>query len=476
MSERHAIDMRPIVAQDDGEAKLSRHASTSWGHAALDARSMHDLDLHAWHDPSMSRSRSAVPLVLLLLLPGCPDDEPEAPDQTGNTTSGDGSSGTTGVDTTTGPVDPDGSSGSSSSDGSETGSPPMGYDDPALWLCHPDKTEADDQCRGNDLRATEILPDGSTQVVEHVIAEDPAYDCFYVYPTVDIRLTPGQTESFDDVSQELDPLLSQAARFTAQCRVFAPLYHQVTIGTFGSPMAAELLDAAYQDVAAAFESYRQLHLGERPFVLMGHSQGTFMTTRLLQEVIEPDEALRSRLVVALMIGGSVSVPDGEDRGGTFAMLPLCTSAEQPGCVLAYRSYAIELPPEPGGQSADAPDRKVACTDPMALLGHERSAGAYLPSFSNQPLVFPPIDFGMPIDTPFVLYRDLYASACLVDGDGHGYLAISAEPAAGDVRTNPVDFAQPLLDPGFLGLHVLDYNFPLDELMELVAVKAQAMGA
>lgn len=415
--------------------------------------------------------------IALLLLASCGDDGPEGPASAGGTTSGEGSTSTTVADTTTeatGTTTASVDGVSDTADTSDTGAPLEGYDDPALWLCHPDKSTNDDQCRGNDLRATEILADGSTEIVEHQIAEDPAYDCFYVYPTVDIRLMPGQTESFDDITQELDPLLSQAARFTAQCRVFAPLYHQVTIGTFASPMAEELLDAAYQDVAAAFESYRALHLGDRPFVIMGHSQGTYMTTRLLQEVIEPNDALRSRLVVALLLGGSVSVPDGQDRGGTFSALPLCTSAEQTSCVLAYRTYAAELPPDPGGQSADGPDRHVACTDPAALLGHEKLAGTYLPSFSNQPVVFPPIDFGMPIDTPFVLYRDLYASECLVDGDGHRYLAISVEPGPGDVRDNPIDFGQSQLDPGFLGLHVFDYNFPLEELMELVAIKAEGM--
>jgi hypothetical protein len=36
-----------------------------------------------------------------------------------------------------------------------------------------------------------------------------------------------------------------------------------------------------------------------------------------------------------------------------------------------------------------------------------------------------------------------------------------------VRQNPIDFGQPLLNPGLLGLHVFDYNFPLGDLLELV---------
>ena len=39
------------------------------------------------------------------------------------------------------------------------------------------------------------------------------------------------------------------------------------------------------------------------------------------------------------------------------------------------------------------------------------------------------------------------------------------------RANPVPFDAPIFDPGFLGLHLLDYNFAIDDLMELVARKA-----
>jgi hypothetical protein len=86
-------------------------------------------------------------------------------------------------------------------------------------------------------------------------------------------------------------------------------------------------------------------------------------------------------------------------------------------------------------------------------------------------VFVPIDYGIEYDTPFVLYRDLYTSRCETDVDGNQYLAIGVEPGVGDVRQNPIDFGQPLLNPGLLGLHVFDYNFPLGDLLELVEQSA-----
>ncbi|HLT39033.1 MAG TPA: hypothetical protein VK034_22270, partial [Enhygromyxa sp.] len=117
--------------------------------------------------------------------------------------------------------------------------------------------------------------------------------------------------------------------------------------------------------------------------------------------------------------------------------------------------------------------RVACTDPLALLGGSKLAGADLPTFSNQPLAFPPFMPDPPVSSAFVRYGDFYRSECLTDLDGHGYLAISVVPEAGDVRENLVDFEDPLLNPGFLGLHVLDFNFAMAELLELVAIKAEA---
>jgi DUF3089 family protein len=364
---------------------------------------------------------------------------------------------------------------SESSSESSTGEMPQGYDDPALWLCHAEKPVDEDQCLSADLDATELLADGTTALVEHTVATDPSFDCFYIYPTVDIRFQPGQTENFDDISQELDPLLNQAARFTSMCRVYAPLYHQVTLGTFGSAMADELLDNAYQDVLAAFESWRDTQAGDRSFVLMGHSQGTFMTTRLLQEVIEPDSDLRDRMLAALLVGGSFSVPFGEVDGGT-STIPLCESADQLGCVIAYRSYAEDLPPVAGNQTPDIPGNDVACTSPpMVSTGTPRFAGGFFPTFTHQPSVFPVIDYGTTYDTPFVLMRDFYEGACMPDSDGLSFLAISEQPHGNDMRTGPIDFAQPLFNPSFLGLHVLDYNFAQQDLLDLVAAKAAAKG-
>jgi hypothetical protein len=68
---------------------------------------------------------------------------------------------------------------------------PLDYSSDEFWLCRPGLDE--NQCLVHDLAATVILPDGSTEREEHVVDEDPEYDCFYV-------LSP---ELFDGDAREL---------------------------------------------------------------------------------------------------------------------------------------------------------------------------------------------------------------------------------------------------------------------------------
>lgn len=344
------------------------------------------------------------------------------------------------------------------------------YDNVELWLCHPDK--ADDQCTTNDLTTTELHPDGTTTIVNHQVAENPAFDCFYIYPTVDIFGEVGNVEDPLDTEAPLEPLLSQAARFTSMCRMFAPLYHQVTLTTFSDVDLDTYLEVAYLDVARAFDHYLDRHARDRNFVIMGHSQGTRMTTMLLQRVIEPDPGLSARLIVALLIGGTVDVQDGSLTGGSFQHLPLCTSETETGCVITFRSYADGYPPPP--REDPNVGRNDGCTDPSLLRNLNRYSGSYFATSPRHVAFDVNIDFGVTVDTPYILVRDLYSGQCRTDANGDGYLSVAYDPAPSDTRINGVNFDHWLLTPDPLGLHILDYSFPLGDLLALVETKAAAM--
>ena len=62
-----------------------------------------------------------------------------------------------------------------------------------------------------------------------------------------------------------------------ECRVFAPFYRQATLAMYdaGGDALDSAIDAAYADVAAAFEAYLEAS-PDRPLVLAGFSRGPSM--------------------------------------------------------------------------------------------------------------------------------------------------------------------------------------------------------
>lgn len=244
---------------------------------------------------------------------------------------------------------------------------------PTVWLCRPGMPA--NPCEG-DLDATVVRP-GGTATEAFRPAADPPVDCFYVYPTV--SPAPTRNAPLKAGPAEVSTVRAQAARFAEVCRLYAPVYRQVTSrglasGGLTDPKARAL---AHGDVVSAWHDYLARHSAGRRFVLIGHSQGSFELTQLLQEEIDGDPALRARLVSALLIGGSVAVRPGQDTGD-LTNVPACRRPGQTGCVVAYNSFAGTPPPDSlfGRGSAD---REVLCTNPAALTGGPAPLRPYLPA-------------------------------------------------------------------------------------------------
>jgi Protein of unknown function (DUF3089) len=355
----------------------------------------------------------------------------------------------------------------------------LDYSTPEYWVCRPDI--APNECERN-LDATEIKPDGSLSVVKHEPATDPEFDCFYVYPTVWLNKTPQMTDFSDEgVKFVLDPLLSQGARFNRICRVFAPMYRQS--GLNGASLAAGASkEIALQDVRDAFAHFLEHDSKGRKFVLLAHSQGTFMLSSLIARDIDDKPALRERMISAVLLGGQPYTKPGERMGGSFKNVPRCAEKGETGCVIAYNTFAKEAPPGPNalvGRVGEAlaneevdVNGQVMCVDPAQLVGggRERYAGSYFALSLNNPT------FGEPVrpagvDTPFVVFRDLMRGECQYK-DGASYLEFTMDRPPGDKRELPSIRNATLEAVGF-GMHLVDFNIAMDDLIEAVELQAAA---
>ena len=283
--------------------------------------------------------------------------------------------------------------------------------------------------------------------------------------------------------EELAVIRAQAARFGSECRVFAPLYRQVTLTALraaiaGRPMTADRT-LTYNDVVDAWKHYLEHDNQGRGVVLIGHSQGSGVLTQLIRNEIDgkPDQ---ERIISALLLGTNVAVPKGKDVGGAFQHMPLCRSASQTGCVIAYVSFRADVPPPASSRfgRAQGQDMAAACTNPAALGGGSGELHSYLASAGRslgssaepKPWVTP----AQPISTPFVSVPGLLAAECVSNEKG-SYLAVTVKGNPADPRTD--DIVGDVVVNGNVqadwGLHLIDVHLAMGNLIDIVRQQSKA---
>ena len=343
-----------------------------------------------------------------------------------------------------------------------------------VWLCRPGL--AVNPC-ASPLTTTVVPGRGATRVERAVRARKPAGDCFYVYPTISGQSTINADRTIGFREQEI--AIAQASRFSQVCRVFAPVYRQITLSALGHPARITVAHAliAYDSVLSAFRDYLAHYNDGRGVVFIGHSQGAAILIRLLRQEVDRAPQVRRRLVSALLLGGNLTVRKGSRVGGDFLHIPACSSSRETGCVVAYSSFTAK-PPENsrfGRTTSDAgvrllaphrrsPDIEVLCVNPAALAGGTGVLDPYLPSLV---LAFLRSSSAAAVTTPWVSFPGEYSARCESSGNAT-WLQVTRVGAGGDRR--PL-LAQ-LQDPA-LGLHVLDVSIALGNLVRLVRDEAAA---
>ena len=328
-----------------------------------------------------------------------------------------------------------------------------------LWLCRPGLPE--NPCEGG-LDATVV--DGSGKVEPFRPATAPEIDCFYVYPTVS-RVTALNAPAAVDPSL-VAVARAQAARFGEVCRVFAPVYRQITLsGIFtGHYEDTGPRALAERDVDLAWRDYLARDNDGRGVVLIGHSQGARTLTALLAKRIDRDPEQRERLVSALLLGGDVTVDEGRDTGGSFQEVPACRTTGQAGCVVAYSAFGDTPPADAFFGRAREAGQEVLCVEPSRLAGGDGRLHPYLPGAALAPAGS--LAAAVPgVRTGFAAYPEQLRAQCREAGPV-SYLHVDRVPGS------RLPVAEQPLGPRW-GLHNGDVSLALGDLVEVVRRQSAA---
>jgi hypothetical protein len=358
---------------------------------------------------------------------------------------------------------------------------PNDYSDPKAWLCRPGRT--DDAC-AIDHTTTIVAADGTLTRETWKVDPNAPVDCFYVYPTISTDPTPNSDMNADPA--EINVIKQQFARLASTCKPYAPIYRQVTLAGLqrllagGGGGGALERGLQYDDVRDAWNAYLKNDNKGRGFVLVAHSQGSFILNRLIREEID-GKPIQSKMLSAILLGTVIAVPKGKDVGGSFQHVPLCHSATQLGCVITFASFRSTVPPPANTLFGRVPDPNMAaaCTNPAALAGGSGQLHAYLDAsgktitstIAAKPWVTPE----KAIDTPWVSVPGLLTAKCTSNENATGYLEITVNGKPDDPRVDDIvgDIGRPGAPLANWGLHLIDVNLVMGDLVDIVGQETKA---
>ena len=251
------------------------------------------------------------------------------------------------------------------------------YADKAMWYARPDLP-------GNPAT---WRPDGPREPARPKTAA-----VFFIHPTSFLDRSAWNAPLDDKASRDLAEtfIKGQASAFNGVGEIWAPRYRQATFGSFLTTQAEaeRALDAAYADVALAFDRFIAEVAVDRPIIVAGHSQGSLHLTRLLREKVA-GRPLARRIVAAYVVGWPISVDRDLDALG----LPACATPQQSRCILSWQSFATPADPQAVVDAYDATtgfDGKsrrgtaMLCTNPLtgtrnASAAPAQNLGALIPN-------------------------------------------------------------------------------------------------
>lgn len=167
-------------------------------------------------------------------------------------------------------------------------------------------------------------------------------DVFYIHPTTYLskeNWNQPLTDSINVAKTKRKAIKAQAMMFDSIANIYAPMYRHATFYSFvdKDSNGVQALDLAYNDVKASFLYYLENENNGKPLMLAGHSQGSFLAMRLLQEK-EIQEKIGDKLIVAYLIGWPFSENDISETPYVF-----CQDATDYNCIASWNAQKANSP-------------------------------------------------------------------------------------------------------------------------------------
>jgi hypothetical protein len=246
------------------------------------------------------------------------------------------------------------------------------------------------------------------------------------------------------------------------------MYRQITLTRLlkgRDTITPKMQRIAYQSALSGWHHYLKNYNHGRPFVLIGHSQGSFTLRRLIGDEIDTRPALRKRLISAVLLGGNVLVKKNGKPGGDFQNIRPCASLTQLHCVIAFSTFNERVPQDAvfGRNNGSLggpidPTLKVLCAYPgsqelKTIIPTEPFAPGTTIGIATSLVGFPAPN----ATTTWAEYDHAYTGACS-SADGANVLQISENPGAPHLNALP---------DATWGLHLTDANIALGNLLHTV---------
>jgi pimeloyl-ACP methyl ester carboxylesterase len=165
-----------------------------------------------------------------------------------------------------------------------------------------------------------------------------AVDVFYLYPTAWQKVNNSDPDICDIDNPSM--LKGAAAAFARQAtafetvgNIYAPYYRQYSDSSI--KRLETIADIPTLDAVAAFDYYIKHFNNNRPFILVGHSQGATVLTNLLAGYMKDHPDVYSRMIAAYVIGSPVTQAYLDNN----SYLKFATGPDDTGVIISYNTEA-----------------------------------------------------------------------------------------------------------------------------------------